>query len=76
MLYPRTVVFVLLLISSLVSAALQNTTIDDQDFSRISYVNASDWEHFPLAGYEDDFYNGTRSYTYVPGAFASFNFTG
>ena len=66
----------LLLFTTLVSAALQNTTIDDQDFSRISYVTASNWDHYPLTGYETFFYNRSRSYTYVPGAYASFNFTG
>jgi hypothetical protein len=59
-----------------VLAALQNITIDDQDLTRIIYMNSTDWKHDPLLGYEYEFYNGSRSYTYVPGASASLSFTG
>lgn len=65
-----------LLLSTLISAAPRNTTYDDQDFARITYTNDNDWQHQPLAGYEANFYNGSRSYTYVPGASATFNFIG
>jgi hypothetical protein len=68
--------FTALYFSISVFAALQNITIDDQDFTRITYENPGDWKHDPLIGYEYQFYNGSRSYTYVPGASASLSFTG
>jgi len=64
------------LFSISVCTALQNMTFDDQDFSVITYKNPEDWKHDPLVGFEYQFYNGSRSYTYVPGASASFGFTG
>ena len=66
----------LALLPAFVFAVAQNSTIDDQDFSKITYAKATDWDHYPLTGWEVDFYNGSRSYTYVPGATASFTFTG
>lgn len=60
----------------LVSAAPRNTTVDDHDYSQITYTTADNWSHDPLQGYEIFFVNGTRSFTYVPGASASFTFTG
>jgi len=74
--FLRSTLTALLFLSVSVSAALQNVTIDDQVFSKITYSPASDWFHDPLIGWEYQFYNGSRSYTYVPGAFASFTFTG
>jgi hypothetical protein len=62
--------------TALVSAALQNASVDDQDFSKISYINPLDWSHDPLIGWEYQFFNGSRSYTYIPGASASLTFTG
>ncbi|KIM20045.1 hypothetical protein M408DRAFT_30707 [Serendipita vermifera MAFF 305830] len=59
-----------------VSAVPQNTTVDDQDYSRITYTNSEDWSHDPLQGYESFFVNGSRSFTYVRGASASFTFNG
>jgi hypothetical protein len=59
-----------------VLSALQNITIDDQDFTRITYMSSTNWKHDPLIGYEYEFNNGSRSYTYVPGASASLSFTG
>jgi hypothetical protein len=64
------------LLSALVSAALQNATVDDQDLSLISYINPGDWFHDPLIGWEYQFNNGSRSYTWIPGASASLTFTG
>jgi hypothetical protein len=60
----------------LASAALQNITVDDQDFSLLTYAPSADWRHDPLIGWEHDFYNESRSYTWMPNAFVSFNFTG
>lgn len=68
--------FAALYLSTPVLAALQNVTVDDQDFTRIKYTNSDDWKHDPLIGLEHQFYNGSRSFTYVPGASASFSFTG
>ncbi|KIM25555.1 hypothetical protein M408DRAFT_26105 [Serendipita vermifera MAFF 305830] len=65
-----------LLLSTVAFAAPQNTTFDDQDFARITYTNPNDWQHYPLEGYETLFYNGSRSYTYVLGAYATFTFIG
>jgi hypothetical protein len=59
-----------------VHAALENSTIDDQDFSQIDYQPPSFWSHDPLIGYEQLFYDGSRSYTYTPKANATFVFTG
>jgi hypothetical protein len=65
-----------LLLSLSVSAVPQNTTVDDSDQVRINYWTDADWSHDPLQGYEQFFVNGTRSFTYVPGSAAFFNFTG
>ncbi|KIM25525.1 hypothetical protein M408DRAFT_10361 [Serendipita vermifera MAFF 305830] len=70
------IIFPLLALLPPVFAVPQNSTIDDQDFSKITYVNPMDWDHSPLTGWEDHFYNGSRSYTWTPGATASFTFTG
>ena len=68
--------FVFSSLSTLATADLQNSTIDDQIFSRINYVQPQYWAHDPLIGWEEQFFNGSRSYTYTPGAYASFTFTG
>jgi hypothetical protein len=65
-----------LLLPRSVSAVPQNITVDDSDQARIKYWTDADWSHDPLQGYEQFFVNGTRSYTYVPGAVAFFTFTG
>lgn len=59
-----------------VSAALQNSTVDDQDFGLLSYVPPGNWSHDPLLGWETHFYNDSRSYTYMPGAYVTLTFTG
>lgn len=65
-----------LIVVGLVEAALFNVTIDDQRFDLISYQPLEDWSHDPLLGFEDHFYNGSRSYTWTPGSFLSFSFFG
>lgn len=59
-----------------VSAALVNATIDDQTYSIITYSPSRQWNHQPLQGWENDFYNHSRSFTYSRGATATFVFTG
>jgi hypothetical protein len=79
MVYTRTKIALLassLLLPLFVSAVPQNYTIDDSDQAVINYWEDAQWSHDPLAGYEQFFVNGTRSFTYVPGAAALFNFTG
>jgi hypothetical protein len=58
-----------LYLSISVLAALQNVTVDGHEYSRITYTNPGDWNHSrrALIGWEYLFYNGTRSYAYVPG---------
>jgi hypothetical protein len=68
--------FLAFLLPISVSAVPQNTTVDDSDEARIDYRTEINWSHDPLLGYEQFFVNGTRSYTYLPGASALFNFTG
>lgn len=58
------------------SAAPQNITVDDQDFSLFTYRPAGNWSHDPLLGWEHDFYGDSRSYTWLPNAYVSFTFTG
>ena len=58
------------------AAALVNATIDDQNFSLISYAPSNRWNHEPLLGWEDDFHNRSRSFTYSRAAIATFVFTG
>jgi hypothetical protein len=71
-------VIALYLSISVVVGELQSITIDDHDYTRIAYtsINPSDWQHDSLTNFTYLFYNGTRSYTYVPGASASLSFTG
>jgi hypothetical protein len=68
--------FLAFLLPLSISAVPQNTTVDDSDQARITYWTEANWSHDPLQGYEQFFVNGTRSYTYLAGAEALFNFTG
>ena len=70
------VLFLLVCAPSAINAALENSTIDNQDFSKIDYEPSSFWSHGPLLGYYPEFYNGSSSYTWTPGANATFVFTG